>query len=1464
MKKSTTSTTRNGSSPSTLQQDGNRHMPTVPRLGNQSLKYDNEHKLREQDEERKRRSASLLFRDNKVRGNASQRDTINGICRSVPNSTKSEPIFLSTQEHVVPAGLDQKKVLGKNAVDLKSTDSIKTQKYNNSSGGSDSNDDMDCDSAESYSFDSSSSSLSHKKESFQNQGTETPTTCSKDQPAHQVGQELEVTQRHYSPNAIPTIHADQLGSRKSIVCQSTFATEKTILEKIRDTTTSATVSSPPIEDPNVFNLLMKSKRNNEMDDELLGSTIGDGQFILNCLDDNSDISASSSLRGRIISVKSPSENQRDSRKAFKTQDVSASKNNISSIGSLSAIKKDQNNHTQADMKHKDRHQQPAEKKPQEEEEESVEAWSIQGQKTSPFFFKIDGKRYGHPTLPPGWTLRISQSLKQPVYSHPDHGCTWHCPIKLTPNMVYIKRSDGKIIKQTKSSSEVDRTETSLKDLDQENPPEHDVLKLSRTTRDALRAARTPPSTRELPSRRMESIQSALLSEERTVSHFSSPENENDSVSEESDSTFGLMQEISQLSVGLMKNSSSNLQKVREVKMLHQDIRKEQDCGTNLSQQRQEQGQEQPLQSDNEDTEVDTSSTVSIILEQSKQTNELEAGETFSIVAKLDFDRGRTPFHPKPFENETPSTMSALISQYHKNMRKYRGDRCSTNLKVSSPSKKCNLSNSEALPRKAIGTNARKKLSQNGETSSPVEELTVQSGDGPKAKKAKSGRIRPTDVYPTKNANKKNESKDNPSVGTPISNSDLNGLDPVVTSGSMGFVTTRSVEKIVSKHGTLTRRDRQSTPNPSRSQEMNSTEHIEAWFTPATPVYRASDIIEEDVATLRFGANQNSSQPRLHLPEKIRNERTPAAPDVYSNSKAQKQSSQCRTNDRRLQNYSPVNQDDEWSPLAQQHSNGNHIFPSPQHIFGQRIDKTVYRNCTPYGARIEAKESGIPLETHSKHQHSSDVKIILNRNSIENFEWQAAESISNSIATVLQHRNSNCFLKSKRQTETKSSQMNMEVENGVVPSIQLSEKNENGSLSASSTESGGRQLDKCGCPSEAYENNADEITIEKHVYAVEETISPNAIAEDQRPEFTSKQRSIPSIDSKYLNTRDKGHRDYSKDGNVVDLADSGMGLTSEESSKCNDMDSADAQQHNDTAFKKNSNKSDNSAEKSMLAMAGKTRISNNPSRDESAHLKAAEKTFECTQDNSVSVNHETSLSDSFQPLSEPDCTSSLDGTSTSDNREKPNEYSIRVLHMEKAIKSRDQAIISNNNGFAKKLSGGNDSESLNESFAVEDRFSDEILSRNGSSIFSNHGNYSESSQRSCMHDDSASEDNKSRLRPTGVENDEDPREKRAQEQFNSSPRSYTTSIASSKDNFGCSGIDDAASASGLSSESSVQPIILKNRASENEVGRIHERKTDQRKETICEETTKDKDFWSLIRETCYLFETLSGLAAMHFC
>lgn len=72
-----------------------------------------------------------------------------------------------------------------------------------------------------------------------------------------------------------------------------------------------------------------------------------------------------------------------------------------------------------------------------------EVWSLPDDEMSVtsknFIFEIQGKKYYHPALPPGWNLKIDPSHNRPFYHHPDYGFTYYCPVPLPVKPPQTKR-----------------------------------------------------------------------------------------------------------------------------------------------------------------------------------------------------------------------------------------------------------------------------------------------------------------------------------------------------------------------------------------------------------------------------------------------------------------------------------------------------------------------------------------------------------------------------------------------------------------------------------------------------------------------------------------------------------------------------------------------------------------------------------------------------------------------------------------------------------------------------------------------------------------------------------------------------------------------------------------------------------------------------------------------------------------
>lgn len=274
-------------------------------------------------------------------------------------------------------------------------------------------------------------------------------------------------------------------------------------------------------------------------------------------------------------------------------------------------------------------------------EESIEAWFINGHSSSPFQFEIEGKKYVHPALPPGWKMRISESGKRPVYTHPDHGSTWHCPIKLTPNVMYTKTVGGRFTKQSKMLKQhrLDRKSCTL-----------DQCRQRTSTR------QTPPSTRNPLSDRHETKRDSLSID--PAEYHISPQFRRSPRAQQKDkcrrqghllrscdrntqaiammyplspqdSTTQILRETTRLSAQLMKNSSLNLKSVKKVHRSTQRLAK----GHPVDKQRANFDDQHRLLHSHSEEDSETPSTMSGVIHQYDKTK----GRQYSIPISLEMD-----------------------------------------------------------------------------------------------------------------------------------------------------------------------------------------------------------------------------------------------------------------------------------------------------------------------------------------------------------------------------------------------------------------------------------------------------------------------------------------------------------------------------------------------------------------------------------------------------------------------------------------------------------------------------------------------------------------------------------------------------------------------------------------------------------------------------------------------------------
>ncbi|KAG7352945.1 hypothetical protein IV203_008993 [Nitzschia inconspicua] len=162
------------------------------------------------------------------------------------------------------------------------------------------------------------------------------------------------------------------------------------------------------------------------------------------------------------------------------------------------------------------------------EEESIEAWSIDGYTDSPILLEIEGKKYVHPPLPAGWRIKISKTHNRPIYIHPDIGRTFHCPVDLPRDVVYVRRKDGKLERRPKIHTGTDNCDPR-----------------------AGRAPDTPPSvTQQSPGSSATSPSLDSHQSERSISN--------------SESTTKLIRGALKHSAMCIKSSSLNLQRAKKM------------------------------------------------------------------------------------------------------------------------------------------------------------------------------------------------------------------------------------------------------------------------------------------------------------------------------------------------------------------------------------------------------------------------------------------------------------------------------------------------------------------------------------------------------------------------------------------------------------------------------------------------------------------------------------------------------------------------------------------------------------------------------------------------------------------------------------------------------------------------------------------------------------------------------------
>jgi hypothetical protein len=996
-----------------------------------------------------------------------------------------------------------------------------------------SSDDMNCDSSGELSLNSSSSSLSHSSPPQKSPYVSSQKSSSRDGlialfgntnngSTSPTGEAQRFTNKsHNSESSLKLSSSERDDARKidsqKFVSSLIVATDKTDVDATKGTTQNDPApasATNTIEDREVFNLVMGSN-NKEIDTDLLGSTIGDSRFRRKNIDEDSVLTTCSFVRDQNSATASKETIQRE---AFRTP-VDASRD----PGSPSPyVSKEQNNSkTSALMIHNPPNEYEC------QDEESVEAWSIHGHRSSPFFFEIGGKKYGHPALPPGWTMRISRSENLPVYAHPDHGRTWHCPIKLTPNMVYAKTSSGKFVKQIKSRLSESAPEAHLESSTED-------MHVPRNT------PPTPPSPRDLSSREKKREQSASHSK-ATVAEGYLPTEQG-----EEDSTSELLKDISRLSAGLIKNSTCNLQKAEKVKTLHKKTQHLAKDVLSPKRRLRLKQQNQRLLSPPQHLKPQTLPTTTTLLHPNDQTSPFETRRP--PTKKLNFNEQNISASPHDHEVETPSTMSAVLRQYDQTLA------CDDSVSSFSESQFddsrmqgiANMNHSKSF----TPVSARKQLS-------PIRESVVRSNIGDIAKT----------IFSNASAKKKDKWKERIhrlSSETSFRNYGSSLLRRAAMSErSENKVMLNPPKRIMpSDFNSFTKPaswDTKSTPNLLHLQKSKNTKHVEAWFTPAVQIEEVSRSANDSIGKsdekydtlLRFGVKKKKgSRSRLLSIEKI----------------AQNEGQQTNSRSSTLKgSIIPAKlppstlYHDEWSPLALAHPAGDKKHPKEQGNYKSMPDSPVGDDFNPTGIvhtqespcsvtlplkeakytnskKDATRSSGIPRKIHSSKSQSSPENENSTHGASTDSGLQSAQMMEDQRSSKVQKADDTiCAVhetKDRRQPEEKDDATYEPKNKNVkyidrMPNLDSFENAANGSSNALSTNFDSdlsSSVDNHEQASETNNNQVTSVTVAVHAHSAKKirssTVDVIEAAPLDRPGQFEDSEFFVSIDSDRLDTSDK--------------------------------------------------------------------------------------------------------------------------------------------------------------------------------------------------------------------------------------------------------------------------------------------------------------------------------------------------------
>ena len=320
-----------------------------------------------------------------------------------------------------------------------------------------------------------------------------------------------------------------------------------------------------VDNTQVFEMMINSENtSNPKDAEVLGSTIGDEDaFSRKSLDDETDLTSlatdddddEETSNSYETGQEESEDRQRDKRHleesmdgdetvTDKSRDDEESDDDDDEKGSYHSSKRQLFNNNLSYALETDGGRQQSLKS----DDESIEAWSIDGQTKSPIEIKINGKKYMHPPLPAGWRIEISKTHQRPIYIHPDMGRTFHCPIDLPHDVVYVKGADGKFIKRPKENNREIAPNSPRALRDPESPPSiHDNYQLDDSPRQRGKSPQVSPSH-----------QFTGQSNHRSAEHTDLPP-----PSPSDDSAFQLLRDLSKLRASTVKNSSRNLKRAED-------------------------------------------------------------------------------------------------------------------------------------------------------------------------------------------------------------------------------------------------------------------------------------------------------------------------------------------------------------------------------------------------------------------------------------------------------------------------------------------------------------------------------------------------------------------------------------------------------------------------------------------------------------------------------------------------------------------------------------------------------------------------------------------------------------------------------------------------------------------------------------------------------------------------------------